>query len=165
MAGAEVNTERLRPPEPTPADEMCACGGAPPLLLMSLAGLAYNPLFCLLCKGEVDPAGLGLDQADVDAVADWRAEYGAIDALELASGPYEGWAQKELADPASAANRSAFALVERLARHRPCYFNFWQGDETYASCPVGGEPLVEVRGARHSVATCQVHPVAVLGAP
>jgi len=128
---------------------------------MSLGGLAYNPIFCLICRGEVDPERIGLEQSEVDAVANWRYVYGAVDALELDSGDYEKWAQDELTRHDSPINRKAFEVVRILERHRPTYFNFWQGDNTYEACPVGGDPLRPAEG-NPGIFLCEEHRVAVL---
>lgn len=130
-------------------------------MLMSLGGLGFNPLFCMVCRGEVDPESLGLDQEEVDSIANWRSVYGAVDALELHSGDYEAWAQSELQRISSPINAQAFEVIRMLTRHRPAYFNFWQGDNVYESCPVGGDPLRPVDGAPGR-AVCDEHRVVVL---
>ncbi|CAA9512220.1 MAG: hypothetical protein AVDCRST_MAG85-2400 [uncultured Solirubrobacteraceae bacterium] len=156
-----VDFSRLRDPSPTPASELCDCGGSA-LMLMTMGGFARNPIFCLICEGEVEPTHLGLTQLEVDAVANWRTAYGAVDALELDSRAYEVWAQSELTRVDSPINQEAFELVRILERRRPTYFNFWQGDEVYERCPVGGEPLTAVDG-NPGRTVCQRHRIVVLG--
>ena len=50
---------RLRPPAPTPADELCSCPQGTPTKLMSAGGLGFNPLHCLRCNLEVRPERIG----------------------------------------------------------------------------------------------------------
>jgi hypothetical protein len=93
--------ERLHSPGPTLEDELCACVDEPPIKLMSTGGIGFNPIHCLKCNLELRPERLGLSSELVDAIAEWYRTYGAIDALELASGPYESWARSQLLDPES----------------------------------------------------------------
>jgi hypothetical protein len=138
---------KLKPNPATPADEVCSCTDSPPIKLMSLAGLSDNPLHCLRCNGEVPPERLMLEPSEVDAVAHWRSVYGAIDWLELDSGPYESWARSQLLDPASPPNVEGLGVARSLNRVRRCYFWFFQpvdleGDlEPRSTCPVCERPL------------------------
>jgi hypothetical protein len=139
---------RLRPPEAPPADELCACAGAPPVKLMSMAQTSFNPLHCLDCNREVAPERIGLDAELADDIASWLREYGAVDALELASGEHEAWARAQLLDPANAINAAGLELVRRLSEFRRSYFAFWQpsGDEEFearSTCPVCAGALVD----------------------
>jgi len=138
---------KLKPLPPTPDDEICSCPGNPPLKLMSTALLGENPIHCLRCNLEVPPERLRLSASDVDAIAHWRTVYGAIDSLELDSGPYEGWARSQLLDPTSPPNLEGFEVSRRLNAIRRCYFWFFQpeADDDYESlsvCPIYKEPLV-----------------------
>jgi len=137
---------KLRPMPPTPEDEICSCRDDPPIKLMSLALLSENPIHCLRCNLEVPPERLRLDQPLDDAVAHWNAVYGAIDSLELDSGPYEAWARLQLLDPASPPNVEGLAVARSLSQIRRCYFWFFQpnADDDYESpalCPMCHEPL------------------------
>jgi len=139
--------ERLRPPKPTPADEICGCPGGTAVKVMSTGGLGFNPIHCLQCNGEVPPERLELGRELVDAVANWYRTYGAIDALELQSGEYEEWARAELLNPDSPPNREGLELVRRLNERVATYFWFWQAEsdqdgEPLSSCPVCGGGLV-----------------------
>jgi hypothetical protein len=132
---------KLRPPPPTPDDEICSCHDDPPIKLMSLALLSENPIHCLRCNLEVPPERLRLDQPLVDAIAHWNAVYGAIDSLELDSGPYETWARSQLLDPGSPPNVEGLAVARMLNGIRRCYFWFFQpnADDDYESpelCPM-----------------------------
>lgn len=125
-AGRDIY-HKLRPAAPTPADELCACIGSPPVKLMYALG--DNPLHCLDCNLEVPPERLALTVDLVEAVADWRSMYGAVYLLWLDSGPYEAWAYEELADVSSAANRRGLAVRAALDPIRRCYYRYFQ-DQT-----------------------------------
>ena len=105
---------KLKPSPPTPEDEICHCSDSPPIKLMSLALLSENPLRCLRCNGEVPPERLQLQPLEVDAVAHWNSVYGAIDSLELDSGPYATWARSQLLDPKSPPNVEGLAVARGL---------------------------------------------------
>ncbi len=146
MASGSDIYERLRAPAPTPADELCTCPAGTPIKLMSTGGIGFNPIHCLNCNGEVEPERLGLPAALAEAVASWLFTYGAIDALELASGEYEQWARSVLLDPASPPNVEAMELARQLNELNRCYFWFWQPDsdddwEPRSTCPLCGDQL------------------------
>ena len=138
---------KLKPGRPTPDDEICACTDSPPIKLMSLALLYENPIHCLRCNGEVPPERLQLQPYEVDAVAHWNSVYGAIDLLELDSGPYEAWARTQLLDPASPPNLEGLEVAQSLNRVRRCYFWFFQpvdledDVEPRSTCPICEEGL------------------------
>lgn len=115
---------RLRPIPPTPEDELCACAGRPPMLLMWTIG--PNPMHCLHCNGELEPSELPLPVHLVDDVAHWAMLDGAIEHLELDSGPYERWAQNELLDLESPVNIEGLALRQKLDGIRRCYLVLFQ---------------------------------------
>jgi hypothetical protein len=77
---------------------------------MLMWALGPNPIHCLRCNGEVEPSQLPLPSDLVDAVAHWANIEGAIERLELDSGPYEGWAQAELLD----LHRCYLVLFQRM---------------------------------------------------
>jgi len=134
---------KLRPPEPTAADELCRCSDAP-LKLMS--ALSYNPVHCMDCNLEVPPDTLAFSRALVEAIASWSNIYDAIDRLWLASGAYEPWARLELSDIASAANTRGRLVQEAINSVRRCYYWYFQDQsapqyQPSALCPVCGEPL------------------------
>jgi hypothetical protein len=93
---------KLRPPEPTPADEICRCGSEPAIKLMT--ALSYNPIHCVAYNLEVPPERLGLPPQLAEAVAYWNWIADGIHRLWLASGAYEDWARSQLADLASPVN-------------------------------------------------------------
>src|SRR5437763_751831 len=66
---------KLRPPEPTPADELCRCLHTPMKLMYALS---YNPLHCMNCNLEIPLDTLTLSSEVVEAIANWRDIYQAI---------------------------------------------------------------------------------------
>ena len=132
---AEDRYSKLRPALPTPQDEICSC--VPPRPIMVMSALSDNPLHCLDCNLEVDPAALPLPEALVDAVAHWSRIAAAIHALELDSGPYEQWAQTELLDLQSPVNQEGLAVRQMLDPIRRSYYTLFQQLEIdYGGCVV-----------------------------
>jgi hypothetical protein len=133
--------ELLRPPPPTPADEVCSCARGTPVKLVSMGGLTFNPIRCLDCNGEVPPERLGLSAQVAEAVARWLATSGPIDALELQSGAYEAWARAELLNLTSPANVEGLAVARQLNDLNRCYFSVWESTsdddwEPRSTCPI-----------------------------
>jgi len=115
---------------------------------MLMTALTENPIHCLDCGREVDPGAIALPEELVEAVAHWNWIAGAIERLELDSGPYEKWAEAQLLDPASPVNREGLELRGLLEATRRCYFVFFQQmtEDLSAyvvpdSCPGCGSPL------------------------
>ena len=132
---------KLRPPDSTPADEICSCQGSPPIKLM--CALSYNPIHCMNCNLEVAPESLRLAEKLTEWVAFWRACYGAIARLWLESREYEGWAKQQLADIASPMNMRGRELQSELSNVRRCYYWYFQDEsaedyEPISRCPVCG---------------------------
>jgi hypothetical protein len=157
---AEEPYAKLRPAPPTPRDEICSCAPARPIMLMS--ALSDNPVHCLDCNLEVDPASLPLPEALVDAVAHWSWIAGAIHALELDSGPYEQWAQAELLDLESPVNQEGLALRQVLDATRRSYYVLFQPLDVRSgafivpeACPSCGRPFGAYSGARFPRLLCQ----------
>jgi predicted nucleic acid-binding Zn ribbon protein len=84
-----------------------------------------NPMHCFHCNGELEPSGVPLLEL-VDDVAHWAMLEGAIEHLELDSGPYEQWAQGELLNLQSPVNLEGLALRRSLDRVRHCYLVLFQ---------------------------------------
>jgi predicted nucleic acid-binding Zn ribbon protein len=146
MAGDRDIDNLLRAPEQTLADELCSCLGESPIKLMSTGGIGFNPIHCLECNREVPPERLAISRALVQDVARWLRTYGAIDALELASGEYEAWARSQLLDLRSPPNVEGREMARRLNEYRRCYFWFFQpqGDDDFVprtTCPNCDRPL------------------------
>ena len=66
---------KLRPPEPTPIDELCQCVGAPVKLMCAFS---YNPVHCMDCNLAVPPETLALPESIVEAIVRWREVYEAL---------------------------------------------------------------------------------------
>ena len=149
---------KLRPPPPTPEDDICKCESVKPIKLMQALG--YNPIHCIDCNLEVAPESLGLSQSLVEDIAAWSRLYDAIDMLWLASGAYEGWAKEQLSDIKSPVNQQGLALRGRLESIRPCYYWFFQDrdPETFeprSLCPNCRQPLTPYPDGIFPQLTCQ----------
>ena len=137
---------KLRPPPATPADEICACTDDPPIKLMGSC-LFENPIHCLRCNLEVVPERLALTPEEVEAVARWHGTFGAIEQLELDSGPYELWARAQLMDASSPVNIEGRRVAAMLRSH-DCYYWWFQPIDVdrdipaLSACPVCGDLLV-----------------------
>jgi hypothetical protein len=153
---------RLRPPGPTPADELCHCTDQPPVKLMHALG--PNPFSCMRCHGEVLPEALRLPAGLTDPVADWVRVYGALDLLWLDSGAYETWAAGELANLESSANRAGLALRARIDPVRRCYYWIFDATseesapsdaETTRRCPKCSARMTPYLGGRIPQVVCE----------
>jgi len=134
---------KLRPPELTPTDEICRCLDAP---IKLMCAFGYNPLHCLNCNLEVAPETLALTESLVEALAGWRDVYDALGYLWLDSGPYEQWAQAQLADIGSAVNLQGRSVRQLVDGTRRCYYWLFQDESdpdhrSIVDCPVCGEAL------------------------
>jgi len=158
----------LRAPEQTPSDEICSCPSGTPVKLMSTGRLGFNPIHCLECNLEVPPERLGLGRDLTQAIAYWLSVYGAIDALELASGEYEEWARGELLNPESPPNREGLAVAREVNELNRCYFWFWQPEsdddwQPRTTCPVCGEALVPHDSGIFPQLLCEADSVVLVG--
>src|SRR5262245_20459786 len=117
---------KLRPPEPTPEDELCRCAGRPPIKLMQ--ALSYNPIHCMDCNLEVPPQFLALSDSVVEEIAHWCSMAGALEHMWLESGAYEGWARDQLSDIASPVNQLGLNLRSVLATTCRCYYWYFQDE-------------------------------------
>ncbi len=129
---------KLRPPSPTPDDELCQCMGDTPVKLM--CALSYNPIHCIVCNLEVPPETLGFDTTLVEAIAVWRRIYEALDRLWLDSGEYEAWATSELGDITSPVNKRGRDVAAQVNARRRCYYWLFQDQsiphfEAIGECP------------------------------
>lgn len=140
--------DRLRPPAPTPDDEICDCPHGTPVKLMG-AALFYNPIHCLECNGEVPPERLELDPRLAEDLATWLSTYRAIDWLELASGEYEMWARQQLMDLDGPPNREGLQLNGRLNEAVRSYFWLWQPESEDGWRPPTRCPLCNDELTRH----------------
>ena len=137
---------KLRPPEPTSAEDLCQCTDAPPLVLRSVLG--SNPLGCAVCNGEVAPEKIGLPPELAEPLAFWGSFHDCFFRLWLDSAEFESWAETQLSDPESPVNRRGLALRECLDAVRRTYFSWFQasGAESFraiSECPRCSSPLSE----------------------
>jgi hypothetical protein len=115
---------KLRPPPPTPGDELCSCAGSPPLMLQP--HLSSNPLSCIACNLEVPPERVGFSAALAEELAFWQSFHNCFYHLWLDSGEFESWAKAQLSDPNSPVNKRGLELVSKLNSFRRAYFWWFQ---------------------------------------
>ena len=142
---------KLSPPLPTPKEEKCNCGHRKSVKLMY--ALNPNPITCVDCNLEIEPTLLNLSQEVVDEIVFWRHIYGSIYHLWLASGDYEKWAEKELANLGSPVNNLGLKARSSLNEFHPCFYWVFQdqSEETFSPisvCPICHEPLNEFLGTK-----------------
>ena len=117
---------KLRPPPPTPNDEICACASVTPVLLQP--HLSPNPLSCARCNLEVPPERIGFDEAVADELAYWQQLHDSFYFLWLDSGDFEEWAKMHLSDPLSVVNSLGLELASKISKFCRCYL-WWFQDE------------------------------------
>ncbi|MBN1312860.1 MAG: DUF2310 family Zn-ribbon-containing protein [Anaerolineae bacterium] len=135
--------DKLRPPQPTPVDEICGCSGQKAIKLMSTFG--FNPIHCLDCNLEVPPERIGLGADLAEATAFWSQVFRAIDRLWI-DGDYEDWAGQELSNIESSVNKRGKKIAEALNSLRRCYYWYHQDQSVdffkpITSCPLCGKGL------------------------
>jgi hypothetical protein len=140
---------KLRPPLPTPEEDICACADAPPIVLQS--HLSENPISCLRCNLEMPPERLGWSKDAVDGLAYWRQFHDCFYLLWLDSREFDGWAKAQLEDAASPVNTRGLALVAKLNAFRRTYYWWFQDNsaddwEPLSLCPRCGGDFVEWPG-------------------
>ncbi len=115
---------KLKPGPPTPADEICSCKEANPIVLCY--AISENPIRCADCNFEVPAERLRPTPELADEIASWREFYGCFYKLWLDSGEFENWARVQLSDPHSAANERGYMVCAKLSTIRPCYYWWFQ---------------------------------------
>lgn len=131
----------------------CDCASIKRLLLVYT--LTDNPIHCFDCKGVVDPQTLALGEEQVDRVASWHGQFGALYDLWLDSGEYEAWAKAQLLNPQGQVNRSGLAAASALSRTVPTYY-WWFHDEDDDVPPACPSCQGEVQSAtRHGHCQCE----------
>jgi len=144
----------LRPYGSTPIEECCSCEQLHEVYLAHKLG--ENPVHCLRCRGEVAPERVGLDVDTAEMIARWNSLYGAVYALWLNSGEYESWAENELLQKSSFANRQGLLVRKKLAELIPTkYLWFWMEDRP-TSCPACGEPFANMQSVPFVCSSCEV---------
>jgi len=137
---------KLRPTPPTPDDEICRCDHCEQLVLRD--SLGENPLYCLICNGEVAPERIGFDEPLADHIHYWRSIHRSLYLLWLDSGEYENWAAEKLREPSGSVNVNGRDIVQRLNEFVRCYY-WWFNDtgiDGYVPperCPSCSGPLSE----------------------
>jgi predicted nucleic acid-binding Zn ribbon protein len=156
---------RLKPPPPTPADEVCSCAEPQPLKLMFALG--YNPIHCMACNLEVPPETYRPDESLCEAIAFWRELYRALYMLWLDSGDYEEWAKAQLADMSGRVNQDGMELRARLETLRRTYYWFFQeqsdDSEAITSCPVCRRLLEESPLGTFKQMVCETCSIVTVG--
>jgi hypothetical protein len=115
---------RLRPPPPTPDDEICACTSLAPVLLQP--HFSPNPVSCARCNLEVPPERIGIDETVAEALAWWQRLHDSFYFLWLDSGDFEAWAKQHLSNPSSVVNTKGLDLVSEVSKFRRCYLSWFQ---------------------------------------
>jgi len=135
---------KLKPPEPTPADELCSCKD-PDLLLQP--HLSYNPLCCFECNGEVEPEFVGFGAEVSETMAFWSSFHDSFYQLWLDSGEFEEWAKSQLLASDSPVNMRALEIVGDLNEYRRSFYSWFHDadDSRPSECPKCADPL-GVRG-------------------
>jgi hypothetical protein len=143
---------KLRPPPPTPENEICVCTSAIPVLLQP--HFSSNPLSCARCNLEVPPEHIGFDEKVADEIAHWQRLYDCFYFLWLDSGEFEQWAVIHLSDPTSSINSRGIELANAISRFHRCYL-WWFQDESAdnrivpTTCPRCMGPLeIRFKGER-----------------
>ena len=121
---------KLRPPPPTPQDEICHCADNTPLVLQP--HLSPDPISCARCNLEVPPERVGFSATIAEALACWQSFQECFSLLWLDSGEFEQWAAAQLLDPSSAVNTRGVELAVQLSGFRRCYLSWFQREEKCA---------------------------------
>jgi predicted nucleic acid-binding Zn ribbon protein len=155
---------KLRPPAPTPDDEICSCSGKPPIKLMYALG--DNPIHCMDCNLEVLPDSLGLNENLVQAIAHWRHVHAALYHLWLDSGEYERWAAEQLYDLINDMNHEGREVQRDLNDIRRCYYMYFQDEsaddyQPLEDCPSCKRPLVAYDKFRVPQRVCETCSIVV----
>jgi hypothetical protein len=149
---------KLRPPPPTPDDELCSCAGSPPLMLQP--HFSSNPLSCVACNREVPPGRIGFSETIAEELASWQTFHDCFYRLWLDSGEFESWAKAQLSDPNSPVNKRGLALVAKLSGFRRAYYWWFQdtgaeGFQPLSRCPSCQGKLSERLG-RNTCEQCSI---------
>lgn len=150
---------KLRPAPPTPADELCACEGAPPIMLRS--NLGPNPLACAACNLEVKPERVAVSAVIAESLAAWRSFHDCFYLLWLDSGEYEGWARDLLSQPTSPVNLRGLALRAEIDKTRRTYYWWFQGRGLDSApfgcnCPICDQGLDDIGLVGRVCSECSV---------
>ncbi len=136
-----MNSDRywkLKPEQPTPVDEICACDRQYPIVLCDV--LTRNPIRCLKCNQELHPEQWEPTAEMVEIVASWRRFHSCFYGLWLDSGEFEEWACQQLSNPHSPVNQRSYEVCQILSEVRLCYYWYFQDTgadnfESRSCCP------------------------------
>jgi predicted nucleic acid-binding Zn ribbon protein len=137
---------KLKPEQPTPADEICVCDQQYPIVLCNV--LTRNPIRCLKCNRELPPERWEPTAEMIELVASWRRFHSCFYALWLDSGKFEEWACQQLSDPESIVNQRSYEVCQILSKMRSCYYWYFRDTEADNSelltcCPRCGGDLTK----------------------
>lgn len=141
---------RLKPPEPTPENEICKCSIGTPIKLMS--SLSYNPIHCMICNLETLPERLKIDVKIIDMIISWRHIHDSLYHLWLDSDEYELFALNKLTNINSRVNKLGREIQNKINNSIECYYWYFQctGSDSFIpikNCPVCGEKLTKFIGS------------------
>jgi hypothetical protein len=145
---------KLRPPPPTPPEEICNCTGRSPILLQPC--LTANPIACLLCNLEVPPERIGFSAELADKLARWQGFYDAFYRLWLDSDEFEAWAQTQLENPKSPVNQQGLALVSALNAFRRTYYGWFQAEAEDESPPPTHCPVCQAQLSQYAASRARL---------
>jgi predicted nucleic acid-binding Zn ribbon protein len=162
----QTSYAKLRPPEPTPDDELCRCLNTSPIKLMH--ALSENPVRCMNCNLEVIPETLVLSEQAIEDISSWNNIYHAIYVLWLDSGVYEVWAREQLADITSNVNMRGRDVQRDLNEIRRCYYWHFQDEsvDEYSplrSCSVCGDALQDYTAGIFLQQVCERDGIVMMG--
>lgn len=142
----------------TPIDEICKCSKDKPIKLMQALG--PNPLHCVDCNLEIAPESLALNNNLIDDIVRWQGVASAMELLELDSGEYESWAQKQLIDITSPVNQRGMELCKELNTICKCYLWYFQNEtaddfEPITHCPNCNQTLMVYTNGKFKQLICE----------
>jgi predicted nucleic acid-binding Zn ribbon protein len=90
-----------------------------------------------MCKNEIDPEALKIDDGLVDDIASWYGVFKSLYSLWLNSGEYEPYAKDKLTDKRSQVNIEGMSVAKKLSVHYPSYYWLFTDtdDNELSRCP------------------------------
>ena len=121
--------------------EACECERIRGILLVDL--LSDNPIHCIDCRNEVDPARIDLTAAETEEIVRWKSNASALYKLWLDSGEYEAYAKERLIDPEGQVNQCGLEIARTLSQKLPTWLWFFHDtdDGEPIVCPICDNPL------------------------
>lgn len=133
---------KLRPPPPTPEDEVCRCPSLTAIMLRDSLGPC--PFYCCECNGEVAPERIPIDMPIAEQVSSWLSVEDALYRLWLDSGDYEEMAARALSDPTGTVNILGRQLADTITDRGLRTYHWWflaDPDAPLTACPCCSAPL------------------------